>query len=68
MTKSHAVQAFASIDVDIGKDVFHIIGFDAQGKIALRKKIKRLAISLPDAPSGLISTPQVARDSARPWS
>lgn len=44
MTKSHAVQAFASIGVDIGKDVFHIVGFDLEGKIALRKKVKRLAL------------------------
>jgi transposase len=44
MTKSQAVQAFASIGVDIGKEVFHIVGFDAEGKIALRKKVKRLAL------------------------
>jgi hypothetical protein len=34
-----------TIGVDIGKDVFHIVGFDADGKIALRRKIKRLAFS-----------------------
>ncbi len=44
MTKSHAVRTFASIGVDIGKDVFHIVGFSLDGKIALRKKIKRLAL------------------------
>ena len=32
------------IGVDIGKDVFHLVGFDADGKIVLRKKIKRLAL------------------------
>lgn len=37
-------QTFASIGIDIGKDVFHIVGFDAQGKIVLRKKFKRLAL------------------------
>jgi hypothetical protein len=34
-----------TIGVDIGKDVFHIVGFGADGKIALRRKIKRLALS-----------------------
>ena len=34
-----------TIGVDIGKDVFHIVGFDADGKIALRRKIKRLALA-----------------------
>jgi transposase len=37
-------QIFASIGIDIGKDVFHIVGFDAHGKIVLRKKFKRLAL------------------------
>ncbi len=35
---------FASIGIDIGKDVFHIVGFDPDGKITLRKKVKRLAV------------------------
>lgn len=34
----------ASIGIDIGKDVFHIVGFDPDGRIALRRKIKRLAL------------------------
>jgi hypothetical protein len=38
------VQTIASIGIDIGKDVFHIVGFDAAGKVALRKKFKRLAL------------------------
>jgi hypothetical protein len=29
------------IGVDIGKEVFHVVGFGADGKIAFRKKIKR---------------------------
>ncbi len=37
-------QAFSSIGVDIGKDVFHLIGFDSNGKVVLRRKIKRLAL------------------------
>jgi transposase len=38
------IPTLASIGVDIGKDVFHIVGFDADGKIAFRRKIKRLAL------------------------
>src|SRR5437870_1706813 len=41
---SQPAQTFASIGIDIGKDVFHIVGFDPQGKIVLRKKFKRLAL------------------------
>ena len=33
------------IGVDIGKDVLHLVGFDKDGKIVLRRKIKRLALS-----------------------
>jgi Transposase len=34
----------ASIGIDIGKDVFHVVGFGKDGKIAFRRKIKRLAL------------------------
>jgi transposase len=37
--------ALTTIGIDIGKDVFHIVGFDADGKIAFRRKIKRLALA-----------------------
>lgn len=37
-------QTFSSIGVDIGKDVFHLVGFDSNGKVVLRRKIKRLAL------------------------
>ena len=33
-----------SIGIDIGKDTFHLIGFDRVGKLVLRKQIKRLAL------------------------
>lgn len=33
-----------TIGIDIGKDVFHLVDFDTQGKIVLRRKIKRLAL------------------------
>jgi transposase len=32
------------VGVDIGKDVFHLIGFDTDSNLVLRKKIKRLAL------------------------
>src|SRR5690242_20791977 len=34
----------AVIGVDIGKEVFHLVGFAAEGKIAFRWKIRRLAL------------------------
>lgn len=37
--------ALASIGIDIGKDVFHLVAFDTAGKIAFRRKIKRLALT-----------------------
>jgi len=33
-----------SVGIDIGKDVFHLVGFDDDGQLVLRKKIKRLAL------------------------
>jgi transposase len=36
--------ALASLGIDIGKEVFHLVGFDPDGKIVLRRKIKRLAL------------------------
>jgi transposase len=44
MTKIAEQIQFTSIGVDIGKDVLHIVGFDGDGKIALRKKVKRQAL------------------------
>ena len=32
------------IGIDIGKDVFHLVGFDGQGALVLRRKIKRLGL------------------------
>jgi hypothetical protein len=37
------VAPLASIGIDIGKEVFHLVGFGTDGKIAFRK-IKRLAL------------------------
>ena len=33
-----------SIGIDIGKDVFHVVGFDPEGRIAVRRKFKRQAL------------------------
>jgi transposase len=33
-----------SVGIDIGKDSFHIVGFDEDGELVLRRKIKRLAL------------------------
>jgi transposase len=38
------VAPLASIGVDIGKEVFHLVGFGTDGKITFRRKIKRLAL------------------------
>jgi transposase len=37
--------SLASIGIDIGKEIFHIVGFGTDGKIAFRRKIKRLALA-----------------------
>ena len=33
-----------TIGIDIGKEVFHVVGFGTDGKIAFRRKIRRLAL------------------------
>jgi len=38
------VAPLASIGFDIGKEVFHLVGFGIDGKIAFRRKTKRLAL------------------------
>ena len=38
------ISALSSIGIDIGKDVFHLVGFGINGQIALRRQIKRLAL------------------------
>jgi len=36
--------AASVIGIDIGKEVFHLVGFSADGRLVLRQKIKRLAL------------------------
>jgi hypothetical protein len=33
------------VGIDIGKHVFHLVGFDGGGKIVLRREIRRLALT-----------------------
>jgi transposase len=46
MTKKSTanIPVLSSIGIDIGKDVFHLVGFDPVGNLVLRRKIKRLAL------------------------
>jgi transposase len=39
------ISPLASIGIDIDREVFHLVGFGADGKIAFRRKIKRLALA-----------------------
>ena len=43
-TSKRNTLTLASVGIDIGKDTFHLVGFDTDGKIVLRRKIKRLAL------------------------
>ena len=54
-TKSQRnVPSLSSIGIDIGKDVFHLVGFDPDGTIAIRRKVKPAMYcwhgSLPERP------------------
>ena len=44
MTKNIELSQLTVVSVDIGKEVFHLVGFDDDGTLVLRKKIKRLAL------------------------
>lgn len=44
-SKSEDLSNLSVVGVDIGKDVFHLVGFDAEGNLVLRQRIKRLALS-----------------------
>jgi len=41
---NHDPSAVVVIGIDIGKDLFHLVGFSAEGERVLRQKIKRLAL------------------------
>lgn len=42
-TETHTA-SLAVIGVDIGKEVFHLVGLGDDGKIAFRRKIRRLSL------------------------
>lgn len=42
--KTYDISNLAVVGIDIGKEVFHLVGFDDDGNLVLRKKIKRLAL------------------------
>ena len=44
LNKPEDIDEIVVIGVDIGKDTFHLVGFDQFGQRVLRKKIKRLAL------------------------
>src|SRR3954451_20902657 len=39
-----SIAPLASIGIDIGKEVFHVVGLSTDGRIAFPRKIKRLAL------------------------
>ena len=43
-TSKRIIPVLSSIGIDIGKDVFHLVGFDPVGNLVLRRKIKRLSL------------------------
>jgi transposase len=42
--KTGSIEDLAVVGIDIGKDTFHLVGFDRSGQVVLRKQIKRLAL------------------------
>jgi len=44
LTMESNTASLVVIGVDIGKEVFHLVGLDADGKIAFRRRIRRLAL------------------------
>lgn len=44
-SKSQSTTPPTVIGIDIGKDVFHLVGFSADGELVFRRKIKRLALT-----------------------
>ena len=43
--KTGSLEDLAVVGIDIGKDTFHLVGFDHSGQLVLRKQIKRLAVN-----------------------
>lgn len=45
MNDSGNLKDLAVVGIDIGKDIFHLVGFDSAGELVLRKMINRLALN-----------------------
>lgn len=43
--KTGCLENLAVVGVDIGKDTFHLVGFDRAGQLVMRRQIKRLALN-----------------------
>ena len=43
--KTGSLEGLAVVGVDIGKETFHLVGFDRSGQVVLRKQIKRMALN-----------------------
>jgi transposase len=43
-TQTQTIDTLTSIGLDIGKNVLHLVGFDPEGQVVLRRKVKRLAL------------------------
>jgi transposase len=43
--KTGSLEGLTVVGIDIGKDTFHLVGFDRSGQLVLRKQIKRLALN-----------------------
>ena len=43
--KTGSIEDLAVVGIDIGKDAFHLVGFDRSGQLVMRKQIKRLALN-----------------------
>lgn len=50
------IEALMSVGIDIGKYVFHLVGFDPDGNVVVRKMIKRMALekTFEDLPSCIV--------------
>jgi hypothetical protein len=44
-THQNSSNPVATIGVDIGKNTFHLVGFDKRGAIVLRTKVSRISSS-----------------------
>jgi transposase len=46
MSPTTADASVATIGIDIGKNTFHVVGFNSRGKIVLRQKMSRAQVEV----------------------